>query len=190
MRWLQALRCTICGLPNEIEEDEEIKEIDELSRRVPCLCKVAPSSSYHVEDVHRAGGIPAILGELDRAGLLNRTVHTVHGAPIAAWDLRSGAISDEALELYYAAPGGVRTTRAYSQSARWAALDLDAESGCIRDVAHAYSADGGLAVLYGNLAPDGAIVKTAGVPEELFTFSGPARVLSAAVTLWQHRTVW
>jgi len=159
--------------------DFGLKEIDELSRRVPCLCKVAPSSSYHVEDVHRAGGIHTILGELDRAGLLNRTVHTVHGQPIAAWDLRSGAASDEAVELYHAAPGGVRTTKAYSQSARWASLDLDAGSGCIRDVAHAYTADGGLAVLYGNLAPDGAIVKTAGVPEELFTFSGPARVFES-----------
>src|SRR5579863_10460939 len=159
--------------------DFGLKEIDELSRRVPCLCKVAPSSSYHVEDVHRAGGIHTILGELDRAGLLNRTVHTVHGQPIADWDLRSGAASDEAVELYHAAPGGVRTTKAYSQSARWASLDLDAESGCIRDAAHAYTADGGLAVLYGNLAPDGAIVKTAGVPEELFTFSGPARVFES-----------
>ena len=159
--------------------DFGLKEIDELSRRVPCLCKVAPSSSYHVEDVHRAGGIHTILGELDRAGLLNRTVHTVHGLPLADWDLRSGSVSDEAAELYHAAPGGVRTTKAYSQDARWASLDLDSAAGCIRDVAHAYSADGGLAVLYGNLAPDGAIVKTAGVPEELFTFSGPARVFES-----------
>jgi dihydroxy-acid dehydratase len=159
--------------------DFGLKEIDELSRRVPCLCKVAPSSSYHVEDVHRAGGIHTILGELDRAGLLNRTVHTVHGQPIADWDLRSGSTSPEALELYHAAPGGVRTTKAYSQDARWASVDIDKAAGCIRDVAHAYSADGGLAVLYGNLAPDGAIVKTAGVPEELLTFSGPARVFES-----------
>src|SRR5271165_6353784 len=159
--------------------DFGLKEIDELSRRVPCLCKVAPSSSYHVEDVHRAGGIHTILGELDRAGLLNRTVHTVHGQPLSDWDLRSGSVSSEAVDLYHAAPGGVRTTKAYSQSARWASLDLDAAAGCIRDVAHAYTADGGLAVLYGNLAPDGAIVKTAGVPEELWTFSGPARVFES-----------
>jgi dihydroxy-acid dehydratase len=164
---------------HEAGVDFGLKEIDELSRRVPCLCKVAPSSSYHVEDVHRAGGIHTILGELDRAGLLNRTVRTVHGQPIADWDLRSGSASQEALELYRAAPGGVRTTKAYSQDARWASLDLDTAAGCIRDVAHAYSADGGLAVLYGNLAPDGAIVKTAGVPEELFTFSGPARVFES-----------
>jgi dihydroxy-acid dehydratase len=159
--------------------DFGLKEIDELSRRVPCLCKVAPSSSYHVEDVHRAGGIHTILGELDRAGLLNRSAHTVHGLPLADWDLRSGSATEEAVELYHAAPGGVRTTKAYSQDARWAALDLDTAAGCIRDVAHAYSADGGLAVLYGNLAPDGAIVKTAGVPEELFTFTGPARVFES-----------
>jgi dihydroxy-acid dehydratase len=160
-----------------------LKEIDELSRRVPCLCKVAPSSSYHVEDVHRAGGIPSILGELDRAGLLNRGVRTVHGSSLAeflsAWDLGSPSVSDEAVSLYHAAPGGVRTTRPYSQSSRWSSLDTDREGGCIRDAAHAYTADGGLAVLYGNLAPEGAIIKTAGVPEELWQFSGPAVVFES-----------
>jgi dihydroxy-acid dehydratase len=160
-----------------------LKEIDELSRRVPCLCKVAPSSNYHVEDVHRAGGIPAILGELDRAGLLNRDVHTVHSPSLSAfletWDLGSPEVSDEAVELYHAAPGGVRTIKPYSQSARWDSLDTDRVSGCIRDVAHAYSSDGGLAVLYGNLAADGAIVKTAGVPDELLQFAGPARVFES-----------
>jgi dihydroxy-acid dehydratase len=163
--------------------DFGLKEIDELSRRVPCLCKVAPSSSYHVEDVHRAGGIPTILGELDRAGLLNRGVRTVHSESLREfldrWDLDSESVSDEAVELYHAAPGGVRTTRPYSQSARWDSLDRDREAGCIRDAAHAYTADGGLAVLYGNLAPDGAIVKTAGVPEELWRFSGPAKVFES-----------
>jgi len=163
----------------EAEVDFGLKEIDELSRRVPCLCKVAPSSSYHVEDVHRAGGIHTILGELDRAGLLNRSVHTVHGAPLSAWDLRSGSVLPEAVELYHAAPGGVRTTKGYSQSARWEALDQDAVSGCIRDVEHAYTVEGGLCMLYGNLATDGAVVKTAGVPEELWTFSGPARVFES-----------
>src|ERR1700683_5642034 len=160
-----------------------LKEIDELSRRVPCLCKVAPSSSYHLEDVHRAGGIPSILGELDRAGLLNRGVRTVHSASLRefldAWDLGSPSVCDAAVELYHAAPGGVRTIRPYSQSARWETLDTDRVSGCIRDASHAYTADGGLAVLYGNLAPDGAIVKTAGVPEELWTFSGPAVVFES-----------
>jgi dihydroxy-acid dehydratase len=164
---------------HEAGVDFGLKEIDELSRRVPCLCKVAPSSSYHVEDVHRAGGIYTILGELDRAGLLNRGVHTVHGDPIASWDLRSSAVLPEAVELYHAAPAGVRTIRGYSQSSRWSSLDTDPVAGCIRDVAHAYTADGGLCMLYGNLAADGAVVKTAGVPEELWTFSGPAVVFES-----------
>src|SRR6204780_5068641 len=168
---------------HEAQVDFGLKEIDELSRRVPCLCKVAPSSNYHVEDVHRAGGIPAILGELDRAGLLNTSVQTVHGGSLRefldAWDLRSDSVLDEAVELYHAAPGGIRTIQPYSQSARWEELDLDRTGGCIRDVAHAYSTDGGLAVLYGNLAPQGAIVKTAGVPEELHRFQGTARVFES-----------
>ena len=163
--------------------DFGLKEIDELSRRVPCLCKVAPSSNYHVEDVHRAGGIPSILGELDRAGLLNTSVRTVHSETlrdfIDAWDLRSDSVRDEAVELYHAAPGGIRTTKPYSQSARWENLDTDRVGGCIRDLKHAYTADGGLAVLYGNLAPEGAIVKTAGVPEDLFRFEGTARVFES-----------
>ena len=163
--------------------DFGLKEIDEVSRRVPCLCKVAPSSSYHLEDVHRAGGVPAILGELDRAGLLNRGVRTVHSASLRefldAWDLESDSVTDAAVELWHAAPGGVRTIRPYSQSSRWSSVDRDRADGCIRDAAHAYTADGGLAVLYGNLAPDGAIVKTAGVPEELWTFSGPAVVFES-----------
>jgi dihydroxy-acid dehydratase len=168
---------------HEGEVNFGLKEIDELSRRVPCLCKVAPSSNYHVEDVHRAGGIPAILGELNRAGLLNRDVHTVHSPSLDAfldtWDLGSPNVSDEAVELYHAAPGGVRTIKPYSQSARWDSLDTDRAGGCIRDVAHAYTPDGGLAVLYGNLAADGAIVKTAGVPDELWQFAGPARVFES-----------
>jgi dihydroxy-acid dehydratase len=168
---------------HEAGVDFGLKEIDELSRRVPCLCKVAPSSSYHLEDVHRAGGIPSILGELDRAGLLNRGVRSVHSSSLAefldAWDLGSASVSDEAVELYHGAPGGVRTIRPYSQSARWDTLDTDRMNGCIRDAAHAYTTDGGLAVLYGNLAPDGAIVKTAGVAEELWQFSGPAVVFES-----------
>jgi dihydroxy-acid dehydratase len=168
---------------HEAGVDFGLKDIDELSRRVPCLCKVAPSSDYHVEDVHRAGGIPAILGELDRAGLLHRGVHTVHsrslGEFLDRWDIRRSTAGHEAAELFHAAPGGVRTTRPFSQSARWQTLDEDTAGGCIRDVAHAYSADGGLAVLYGNLAPEGAIVKTAGVPAELHTFAGPAKVFES-----------
>ena len=168
---------------HEAGVDFGLKEIDELSRRVPCLCKVAPSSSYHLEDVHRAGGIPSILGELDRAGLLNGGVRTVHSASLRefldAWDLGSASVRAEAVELYHGAPGGVRTTRPYSQSARWETLDTDRVAGCIRDAAHAYTTDGGLAVLYGNVAPDGAIIKTAGVPEELWQFSGPAVVFES-----------
>jgi dihydroxy-acid dehydratase len=161
-----------------------LKEIDELSRRVPCVCKVAPATAkYHIEDVHRAGGIPGILGELDRAGLLNRTVHTIHGDSLGAflesWDVRSPNAKPEALELFHAAPGGVRTTRPYSQNTRWDDLDLDRTAGCIRDVEHAYTKDGGLAMLYGNLAAEGAVVKTAGVEEELWTFEGPAVVFES-----------
>ncbi|GAA4086072.1 MULTISPECIES: dihydroxy-acid dehydratase [Actinomadura] len=164
--------------------DFGLKEIDELSRRVPCLCKLAPATArYHVEDCHRAGGIPALLGELDRAGLLNRTVHSVHSASLteflAQWDIRSPDVLPEAVEMYHAAPGGERTTRASGQSARWESLDLDRAEGCIRDAEHPYTTDGGLAVLYGNIAPDGAIVKTAGVEEELWTFSGPAVVFES-----------
>ena len=164
--------------------DFSVADIDAISRRVPCLVKVAPNSQkYHMEDVHRAGGIPAILGELDRAGLLHREVRAVHAPSLAewlaAWDVRGGTARPEAIELFHAAPGGVRTTEPFSTENRWSSLDLDAAEGCIRDVAHAYSADGGLAVLFGNLAPDGCVVKTAGVPEECLRFSGPARVFES-----------
>ncbi|MFC4911348.1 dihydroxy-acid dehydratase [Actinomadura gamaensis] len=164
--------------------DFGLKEIDELSRRVPCICKLAPATGkYHVEDCHRAGGIPALLGELDRAGLLHRTVSSVHSASLtehlAKWDVRSPDVLPEAVEMFHAAPGGVRTTSAFSQSARWDELDLDRVNGCIRDVEHAYTTDGGLAVLRGNIAEDGAIVKTAGVEEELWTFTGPAVVFES-----------
>jgi dihydroxy-acid dehydratase len=164
--------------------DFGLKEIDELSRRVPCVCKVAPATAkYHIEDVHRAGGIPGILGELDRGGLLNRTVHTIHGDSLGAfldtWDVASSSASAEALELFHAAPGGVRTTRPYSQNNQWESLDLDRSEGCIRDVEHAYTKDGGLAVLYGNLATEGAVVKTAGVEEALWKFEGPAVVFES-----------
>ncbi|MFD6099492.1 dihydroxy-acid dehydratase [Nocardiopsis flavescens] len=164
--------------------DFGLTDIDAVSRRVPCLSKVAPNTDkYHVEDVHRAGGIPAILGELARGGLLDTSLPTVHGKTVgeylAEWDISSDTVLPEAVELFHAAPGGVRTTRAYSQSTRWDSLDTDRENGCIRSVEHAYTKDGGLAVLFGNLAPDGAIVKTAGVEEELWTFSGPAKVFES-----------
>ncbi|HZA18694.1 MAG TPA: dihydroxy-acid dehydratase [Pseudonocardiaceae bacterium] len=160
-----------------------LKEIDEISRRIPCVAKVAPNGDYYMEDVHRAGGIPAILGELDRAGLLNRDVHSVHSPSLVEhlrrWDVRGGTPLPAAVELFHAAPGGVRTTEPFSTTNRWESLDVDGERGCIRDVAHAYTADGGLAVLWGNLAPDGCIVKTAGVDEDLWRFSGPAKVFES-----------
>ena len=137
--------------------DYGLPEIDEVSRRVPCLCKVAPNTDkYHVEDVHRAGGIPAILGELARGGLLDTSLPTVHGKTIGAfideWDIASESPLPEAVELFHAAPGGKRTTKAYSQSTRWDSLDTDREQGCIRSYEHAHTKDGGLAVLKGNLA--------------------------------------
>jgi dihydroxy-acid dehydratase len=161
-----------------------LEHIDAVSRRVPCLAKVAPNvakdRTYYMEDVHRAGGIPALLGELHRAGLLNEDVHAVHSPSLAdwlkTWDVRGGSPSPEAVELWHAAPGCVRSAEAFSQSERWEALDTDAEGGCIRSAEHAYSKDGGLAVLKGNLAVDGCVVKTAGVDESIWTFEGPAVV--------------
>ncbi|HOB03686.1 MAG TPA: dihydroxy-acid dehydratase [Propionibacteriaceae bacterium] len=165
----------------EGEVDFTQVDIDQLSRHTPCICKVAPNSAtFYMEDVHRAGGIPAILGELNRGGLLNEGVHSVHAPSLAAWldewDIRGGSPSGVATELFHAAPGGVRTTEAFSSTNRWKTLDTDNVNGCIRATANPYTADGGLAVLYGNLAPDGCIVKTAGVPEEQWTFRGTAKV--------------
>ena len=161
-----------------------MRDIDAVSRRVPCICKVAPNGDYLMEDVHRAGGIPAILGELRRGGLLHEDVTTVHSRSmdewLGEWDVRGGsAVATTAVELFHAAPGCVRSATAFSQSERWESLDIDAAEGCIRDVAHAYSADGGLAVLRGNLAEDGCVVKTAGVDESILTFSGPAVVVES-----------
>ncbi len=168
----------------EAELDFTVADIDAISRRVPCLSKVAPNSpKYHMEDVHRAGGIPAILGELNRGGLLHTDVKPVHSPDLETWlkewDIRSGSASDTALELFRAAPGGVRTTEPFSTENVWKTLDTDAAEGCIRDVEHAYTVDGGLAILFGNLAPDGSVVKTAGVPEAVWTFSGPAIVFES-----------
>ncbi|TWP43405.1 dihydroxy-acid dehydratase [Lentzea tibetensis] len=173
----------ILAAAREGEIDFTLKDIDDLSRRVPCLSKVSPNSDYHMEDVHRAGGIPALLGELDRAGLLNRDVQSVHSPSLsewlAEWDIRAESPSATALELFHAAPGGVRTTEAFSTSNRWSSLDTDAAGGCIRDIAHAYTVDGGLAVLHGNLAERGAIIKAAGIEEDLWHFEGPARVVES-----------
>ncbi len=156
-------------------------DIDALSRSLPNICKVAPATDrYHIEDVHRAGGIPAILGELDRAGLIDAQAPTVHSQTMAAaldeWDIARPTCTAEAKEFWRAGPAGIPTQVAFSQSTRWDSLDADRVNGCIRDVEHAYAAEGGLAVLFGNLAPDGCIVKTAGVDEEIWRFSGPARV--------------
>ena len=167
----------------EGEVDFAQRDIDVVSRRVPCVCKVAPNGTYLMEDVHRAGGIPAILGELWRGGLLHENVETVHATSMAewlgAWDVRGGGATDEAIELFHAAPGCVRSARAFSQSERWESLDLDAAEGCIRDVAHAYTVDGGLAILSGNIAEDGCVVKTAGVDPSIWTFTGPAVVVES-----------
>ena len=160
-----------------------MQDIDRMSRRVPNLCKVAPSTPlYHMEDVHRAGGVFAILGELDRGGLIHRDLPTVHspsmGAALEEWDIRRTS-SDAVREFYRAAPGGIPTQVAFSQDKRWPDLDTDRSHGCIRDMQHAYSLQGGLAVLYGNLALDGCIVKTAGVDESIFRFRGPARIFES-----------
>ena len=163
--------------------DFTMRDIDALSRRVPQLCKVAPNTQqYHIEDVHRAGGIMAILGELARGGLLHAEAATVHaktlGEAIARWDIAT--VADEAVSTFYkAGPAGIPTQSAFSQSTRWPTLDTDRAGGCIRDVAHAYSREGGLAVLRGNLAPDGCVVKTAGVDESIHVFEGSARVFES-----------
>ncbi|MCU1639929.1 MAG: ilvD [Nocardia sp.] len=163
--------------------DYTLVDMEKMSLQVPCLCKVAPNGDYLIEDVHRAGGIPAILGELDRAGLLHRDVFAVHADSLsewlAEWDVRSGTASPQAMELFHAAPGGKRSATAFSQSERWHSLDTDAAEGCIRDHAHAHSTDGGLAVLRGNLSPDGAVVKSAGVAAHMHTFTGPAVVVES-----------
>ena len=166
----------------EGEIDFDLRDIDRLSRRVPTLCKVAPSSQYHLEDVHRAGGVMSILGELDRAHLLDTSVPTVHSTSLAEalerWDVTR--THDAAVrEFFRAAPAGVRTQTAFSQNCRYSDLDTDRKSGCIRACEAAYSKDGGLAVLYGNLAERGCIVKTAGVDEHMLSFSGPAVVLES-----------
>lgn len=177
-----------------------LAEMDAKSRQVPCLAKVAPNvakdKTYYMEDVHRAGGIPALLGELNRGGLLHKNVHSVHSTDLDGWlddwDIRGGKATEEAQALWHAAPGGVRSSTAFSQSNVWTSLDTNAEGGCIRSVEHAYSKDGGLAVLRGNVAVDGAVVKTAGVDESIWKFEGPAIVCESqdeAVEMILNKTV-
>jgi dihydroxy-acid dehydratase len=173
----------ILAAAHEAECDFTMDDIDRLSRHVPVLCKVAPAKAdVHMEDVHRAGGIMAILGELDRAGLLNTSLPTVHaptlGHALDQWDIARTS-SESVRDFYRAAPGGVPTQTAFSQSRRWDGLDLDRETGVIRSAEHPFSKDGGLAVLYGNLAEDGCIVKTAGVDESILVFTGRARVFES-----------
>jgi len=167
----------------EGEVDFDLKDIDRLSRKVPHLCKVAPSTpQYHMEDVHRAGGIMGILGSLDRAGLIHNDIPTVHSASVSEalekFDIKRD-VSDEVKQFFRAGPAGIPTQTAFSQDTRWDTLDDDREGGCIRDIEHAYSQEGGLAVLFGNIAENGCIVKTAGVDESIWTFSGPARVFES-----------
>jgi len=167
----------------EAEVNFSMDDIDRLSRKVPHLCKVAPSTQqYHMEDVHRAGGVFGILGQLNKAGLLNTDVSTVHSSTLAEalqkWDIHES--SDESVHTFFmAGPGNVPTQQAFSQEKRWDSIDNDRANGCIRDVEHAYSKDGGLAVLYGNIAEDGCVVKTAGVDASILKFSGKARIFES-----------
>jgi len=174
----------------EAELEFGMADIDRLSRRVPQLCKVAPSTpKYHMEDVHRAGGIMAILGELERAGLIHADIPTVHSATVREalerWDILR--TSDPAVhDFYRAGPAGIPTQQAFSQSTRYESLDADREAGCIRSLAHAYASEGGLAVLYGNIAEDGCVVKTAGVDESIWVFEGPAHVCESQEEAVDH----
>ncbi|MEX2320027.1 MAG: dihydroxy-acid dehydratase, partial [Saccharospirillum sp.] len=167
----------------EGEIDFTLKDIDRLSRQIPQLCKVAPNNpNYHMEDVHRAGGVYGLLGELDRAGLLHSELPTVHSATLAEglaqWDIMR--TEDSAVKQFFrAGPAGIPTQEAFSQSTRWPTLDGDRQKGCIRSAEHAYSQEGGLAVLYGNIAEDGCVVKTAGVDESILTFRGKARIFES-----------
>lgn len=173
----------LLGIAREAEIDFTLTDIDRLSRKVPQLCKVAPNTQkYHIEDVHRAGGIMAILGELDRAGLLDTNCPTVHSASLKEalqeWDITQSQ-SPEVAQFYKAGPAGIPTQTAFSQSTRWPTLDADRAQGCIRSLEHAFSLEGGLAVLYGNIAEDGCVVKTAGVDESIHVFEGVAHVVES-----------
>ncbi len=174
----------ILAAAREAGHDFTMSDIDRISRRVPNICKVAPANDiYHMEDVHRAGGIMGILGELDRGGLIDTSVPTVHSESLASsldeWDIMRDTATDAAKKLFTAGPAGIPTQTAFSQSTRWPTLDTDRADGCIHSVENAYTREGGLAVLYGNIAEDGCIVKTAGVDESIFNVSGVARVFES-----------
>ncbi|MFA7504717.1 MAG: dihydroxy-acid dehydratase [Burkholderiaceae bacterium] len=180
----------LLAIAQEAGIDFTMKDIDRLSRTVPQLCKVAPNTpQYHVEDVHRAGGIMAILGELDRAGRLHTDVPTIHAPTmkeaLAQWDIMREP-SAEVQTFYRAGPAGIPTQEAFSQATRWPSLDTDRSKGCIRSIEHAFSQEGGLAVLVGNIAPDGCVVKTAGVDDELLVFDGPAHVTESQDEAVEH----
>ncbi len=173
----------LLAVAREAGVDYTLTDIDARSRQVPCLCKIAPSAPWLMEDLHRAGGIPRVMGELDRAGLLSHDAHAIHAASLGEWlgewDVRAASPSAAATELYRAAPGRKRSPEAFSQSERFETLDLDVAAGCVRDAVHPISADGGLAILRGNLAADGGVVKTAGVDPSIYRFSGPAVVVES-----------
>lgn len=173
----------ILAIAHEAQVDFTMKDIDALSRKIPVLCKVAPSSHYHVEDVGRAGGILGIMGELDRAGLLDTSVKRVDGLTLKqaldTYDIMRPTVSEEAIKIYKSGPAGIKNLSMGSQEYYYDELDKDRSNGCIREVPHAYFPDGGLAVLYGNLAKDGCIVKTAGVDPSIFKFKGPAKVFES-----------
>ncbi|SDK00540.1 dihydroxy-acid dehydratase [Microbulbifer yueqingensis] len=184
---------TILHLLAAAQEGEiafDLADIDELSRRIPQLCKVAPNTQkYHIEDVHRAGGVMAILGELEAAGLIDASLPTVHSNSLAEalqqWDIRR-TDAPEVHKFFRAGPAGIPTQTAFSQDCRWSSLDGDRANGCIRSIEHAYSSEGGLAVLFGNLAPNGCVVKTSGVEEELWRFEGPAHIVESQEAAVQH----
>ncbi len=173
----------LLAIAREAEVDFKMKDIDLLSRKIPVLCKVAPSSHYHVEDVNRAGGILAIMGELEKGGLVDRSARRVDlltlGEAINAYDLTNNSASPDAKNIYASAPAGIKNLKMGSQGVMFKEPDLDREQGCIRDIAHAYFKDGGLAILYGNIARDGSVVKTAGVDPSIFKFKGKARVFES-----------
>ncbi|MDX9728949.1 MAG: dihydroxy-acid dehydratase [Bacteroidales bacterium] len=173
----------LLAIAHEAGVDFTMNDIDELSRRVPNICKVSPSSSFHIEDINRAGGVFAILGELERAGLLDTYVRRVDcptlGQAIDEWDIMRPTALPQALQLFLSAPGGVRNIQGGTSTQQYPSHDKDRENGAVRDVSHPYSADGGLAVLYGNLAPRGCIVKTAGIDSSMFSFSGSAVVFDS-----------
>jgi dihydroxy-acid dehydratase len=173
----------LLAIAREASVDFTMKDIDELSKKIPVLCKVAPSSNYHVEDVNRAGGILGIMGELDRAGLVDNTVKRVDlltlGEAIAMYDITLPTVTADAKEIYASAPAGIKNLKMGSQGVMYKVPDMDRKNGCIRNLDNCYFRDGGLAILYGNIARNGCVVKTAGVDPSIFNFKGKAKVFES-----------